>query len=669
LDTLASWSALVPAFGTAVAVLLVPGLVVGVALGLRGVALLGSAPLLSVGTVGSAAVVAPMVGQTWGIVPVAGLTVLLALLAAAGSWLLHAVGWRPPSRDEWPLVLGGLAAVAVGLVVAAAAFLPGLGRPDALSQTYDANFHYNAVRLAVDTGDASSLHLGQLISPGEESAFYPGAWHAVTSLVVELAEPEIVVAANGVSLALAGVVWPATCVVLVRQLVGRRWAPLLVAGALCGAFTALPMRILAFGVLFPNTTGYVLVPAALAAATVAFGLARDDAVGRPRAWAVLALGLVSLGLAHPNAVFTLVVLAVPVALQGIGRWSAAAWRRGRRVVVIVPWLLTAGVVVSAALLLATSEEWDRVSRFDWPARMTVAQAVGEVLLLAAVVGAAAWILSLLVLVGLVAAARTPDWRWLVASYLVAAGLYVLAAGSDGTLSGMLTGPWYNDAFRLAAMLPIVGAPLVVLGVTSTADAVQHRWGPAGDGTASWPRRTLTSPALLMLVGAALVLVVTRGGYAANREGYLAQSYALTPDHETSPLVTTGELSLFREVPGIVPAGVMVAGNPWTGSALVYALADRPVVFPHVEATWDPTRMVVAERLRDVATDPEVCQAVRDLGIGYALEGGEPLWPDDRAETYPGLDDLDRAQGFEQVDSQGPTRLYRITACAGAAPVT
>jgi hypothetical protein len=668
LDALVWWPQLAPAFAVAVALLFGPGLVVGLGLGLRGVALVGMAPPASVTTIAVAAVLAPLAGQPWGVVPVVALTGLLALLAVAASLVLRMTGWRSPTRDPWQFALAGISALLMGLFVAAAALLPGFARSDALSQTYDANFHYNAVRLAVDSGDASSLSLGQLIYPSKELAPYPGAWHAITSLVVQLAEPDIFVAANGVSLAFAGLVWPATCVVLVRQLVGRRWASLLVAGALCGAFTALPVRILAFGVLFPNTLGNVLVPAALAVTAVAFGLAREDAIGWPRAWAALALALPGMAIAHPNTVFTFAVLAVPAALLGTWWWSGRQWRTGHRVLAVLPWTLAVAAMAAAALVLASSDEFSRVSGFDWPARMTMTQAAREVLLLAAVGGAAAWILSLLVLAGLVVAARTPDSRWLVAAYLSAAGLYVLAAGSDAPVSGILTGPWYNDAFRLAAMIPIVGAPLAVLALTGVADAIHRRWGLLANGSGSRMRSALTSPATIMIVGTAAVLALTGLGYASNRERYIADSYALSPDHARSPLVTSDELEFFRALPTFVPPEVAVAGNPWTGSGLVYAIAGLPVVFPHVDGVWDPTRVVIAERLRDVASDPGVCEAARSLSVGYALEGGEPLWPDPRADTYPGLEGLGDAPGFELVASRGETRLYRITACAGSPPV-
>jgi hypothetical protein len=65
----------------------------------------------------------------------------------------------------------------------------------------------------------------------------------------------------------------------------------------------------------------------------------------------------------------------------------------------------------------------------------------------------------------------------------------------------------------------------------------------------------------------------------------------------------------------------------------------------------------------VASVPRVCGAVNELGIDYLFVGGsrfrtvDPKW-----EYYEGLDDPRSKPGFELVDSDGHSKLYRITAC-------
>ena len=662
-----TWTDLLPAFLVAAGLLLVPGGAIAWALGLRVVGVVGIAPLLSVGTIAVSAVLAEKVRISWSVVPVVVVTLVAIAVALGARLLLDRRGRAGPFPDSSRVSWAALGGVVVGLGVALAAVIPGLARPDALSQTFDANFHYNAVRLALDSGDASSLYLGVLAEPERSQAFYPAAWHGLVALVAQASGGDIISSANAVSIAIAGLAWPATTALLVRQLVGSRWDVLLVSGALSGAFLALPTRLLSFGVLFPNATGYVLVPAALAAVVSVLGLSKDDALGPPRAVLIAAAALPALGLAHPNSLFALALLALPAVLLAGFRFTAREISHGRALRGAMPWAVGGALLVLAFLVVRSSSVFTYVSTFDWPARMTVAQAVGEVLLLATNATAASWLLSAAVIAGCLYAVAHVRLRWLPVAFLTTGAFYALAAGTDSALSLVLTGPWYNDSFRVAGILPMVGLPLAVLGLMGVASWVATLLPVPGKARADLggpPMQATEAPALFLLASAVVLLLLTGMGYADERIALLRGSYTLSPEHAQSRLVTADEYSLMRDLPRIVPPGVAVAGNPWNGSALVWAVSDRPVPFPHVDGAWDEPRLIIAKGLRDVASDPVVCEAALSLGVGFAIESGPYLWSDDRAEVYPGLEGLDESDGFELVDQRGDTRLFRITECAG-----
>jgi hypothetical protein len=57
--------------------------------------------------------------------------------------------------------------------VGAVAVVNGMGLPDAVSQTYDAVFHYNAVARILTDGDASALTLGTLTDRGRRPPSTP----------------------------------------------------------------------------------------------------------------------------------------------------------------------------------------------------------------------------------------------------------------------------------------------------------------------------------------------------------------------------------------------------------------------------------------------------------------------------------------------------------------
>ncbi len=64
-----------------------------------------------------------------------------------------------------------------------------------------------------------------------------------------------------------------------------------------------------------------------------------------------------------------------------------------------------------------------------------------------------YVVSMLVLVGSVFALRRARTAWLVPAHLTSALLYVLAVAREGETMTALTGAWYNDSYRLAAISP------------------------------------------------------------------------------------------------------------------------------------------------------------------------------------------------------------------------
>ena len=60
----------------------------------------------------------------------------------------------------------------------------------------------------------------------------------------------------------------------------------------------------------------------------------------------------------------------------------------------------------------------------------------------------------------------------------------------------------------------------------------------------------------------------------------------------------------------------------------------------------------------------MCAAIDRLDVGYVLDFGEFEVHRGRHE-YPGLENLETSEAVELVDSEGPSRLYKVVACEGA----
>ena len=676
--------ALAPA-AVALVALLLPGLVVGRVAGLRGLLLLGAAPALSVGALALTALAAPAVGLLWGPGAAALGTALATLLAVPVGLLGRRPRRRPHgwSRRRGVVALAAAGGLALGGLVALRRLLRALGSPTAVSQSYDAVFHLNAVRWALDHADASSLHIGAVGSPERAAAFYPAGWHAVVVLAAQVTGAGPDVATNATAVVVAVVVWPLSAVALVRALLGPRPVALAAAGALPVAFLSQPVVPLEWGVLYPTLLAHALLPATLGLLVLA---AHRHRAPRQRGTAALVAvaTLPGIALAQPSGLFALAALALPLAVVVVAGWAVRRWRapRGR---VVAPLGAAAAVVAAAAAwwVVDGSGAVASLRSTDWAAEATVPEAIRQAVLMGHLNRTTAPALAVLVLLGAVAALRRRRLRWLVAAHVVVSALFVLAWGSDSALSLRLTGFWYNDAFRLAGLAAVTGLPLAALALSEVADALRRlvtaaarrrttgrRSGRRSAGRSlagrslagGWPVWQLGAAAAAVLA----VMAVGRGPATVMTYDLLAGNYASTPDRQLSDLLDSDERALLDRVDEHVPPGVAVAGNPWTGAALVYALADRPTPFAHMTNTFDPPRQVVAERLRDATTDPAVCPAVESLDLGYVLDfDGWSLWggdPSGRDLRYPGLSGLREAPGFEVVDAQGPAALLRITAC-------
>src|SRR5690606_1732145 len=144
---------------------------------------------------------------------IAALLVAVRLLVRIPEARPRAVGAR------WPVVATLVVAAAL-LIVRVTVYI---GDPSNISQTNDAAFHLGAVRAIIEHANASSFGLAGLIDPAAIGGFYPGAWHAVDS-IVSLMTGDIAVSTNMLALVFSVAVWPLGIAWLTQVATGRRLA-------------------------------------------------------------------------------------------------------------------------------------------------------------------------------------------------------------------------------------------------------------------------------------------------------------------------------------------------------------------------------------------------------------------------------------------------------------
>ncbi len=407
-----------------------PGLLVALAAGVRGVLAAGLAPVLSVSVVAMTAVAAHILGIPLGAVTLTAGTSVALLAVAAVRLVVQGAGRGgspAPGPDGVRPLVAGLLGAAVGAASIGVGLARGMGPADRWPQTFDAVFHLSAVDHVLRTGDGSALTLGTLVTPDRARAFYPAAWHDLVALVASWTGVDPPTAANAVALTAAAVAWPLGCVALTRVALGPAPVPLAAAGALAGAVTASPVLLTGYGTLWPNALATALLPACLALLADLLGLGPRPAVPRGVGWPLLGASTAGLALAHPNAVVALLVLGSAALVVGWwGRGGAGARH-----------LAVHGC--RRRLARALSPAFDAQRSTSWPARERLPQALGEWLALAPQRVPIPALVAGLTLVGCVLAAVRPGLRWLLAVHVTAGALFVLVAGSDGTVSRLVSG--------------------------------------------------------------------------------------------------------------------------------------------------------------------------------------------------------------------------------------
>ncbi|MEQ3551211.1 DUF6541 family protein [Pseudonocardia nematodicida] len=705
-----TWLSAVPVAVVAAFWVVAPGLLVLRAAGVRGLTAWGAAPLVSVTLIAVSAVLGTPLSIGWGPWVPLGAALLVALPWTLVRLLRHRPaeslphrGWRTAVRTSGPVRrvratvvrlrtprgmfaagpepvteampqvwrtsaerdgpdgrfagIAALAGIGVGAVLGWVTVVRGFGPVDALSSTYDAVFHYSAVAHILGTGDASSLTLGTLNSPTASTALYPGAWHDTVSLVAMSSGAGIPVATNLTAWAVATLVFPLSALLLARQVLGRSTGAALGAPVLATGFTAVPWMLMSFGVLWPNLLGIALLPAAVAALGGACHVARD-AVLRPSGALLLFVATVpGLALSHPNSVFSLAVIGLFPVLWGVGRLARRRLATRRFWQPVLAAALLATLVAGTLWMMIESPLLAGVRSFDWPAFTDTPGAIAQVATNSMNRTPELAVLSALVLVGMVGALRRFTTSWLVPAHLASGYLYVLAASREDELTAALTGAWYNDSYRLAAMVPVTGVALAVVGLLSVAELARGVFGlvPAGRPVAR--RRGFTAAVAAAVL---TVLVVASGGLNVSvHADALAGPYRYTAEQLLEP----GQRQFLVEAGTLLPPDAVVAENPYTGNVLLYPLTGRQVLFPHMNGSWSPDQLVIAQRLRDAAVDPTVCDAVATTGTTHVLTGDVTFWPwDGRSGNYPGLQDLGAVEGFEFLGAGGGSELWRITAC-------
>jgi hypothetical protein len=244
-------------------------------------------------------------------------------------------------------------------------------------------------------------------------------------------------------------------------------------------------------------------------------------------------------------------------------------------------------------------------------------------------------------------------------------LWMLAVASPSALAQELTGFWYNDPQRVAALVPVAAVPLVAVGLTIALDYAGTTFGRLVRdirGRELTPRVALGT-VTAVAIAVPLVIYPNQGigaGAAVIQDRY-------TNLQGDQKLVSSDKQALFEQMATLLPPGGSVLGSPFTGVQFSRIWSGHDVVIPHLNSKDKPDVELLKGRFKDFMTDRSVCDAVKRLKVVAVVEDYERFWPTDgRQYLYAGLQDLAGTPGLTPRAYSESAVVYTLADCTASA---
>ena len=640
--------------GTLIALflLIAPGVIVARVTQLTWPVAIAVGPALTYGVVALAIIPFGALGIPWN-----GWTALAALavvcVVATGLQLLLS-RYRDADAESRGIGRWPAAVVAAGVLLGAALIMwagyRGLTHWQSIPSTWDAAWHANEVRFILDTGQASSTHMGELRNvETHQPLYYPSVFHALTAVYCQLAGAAPTTGYTLTSLAASVWLFPASAAMLTWFLlrpISTQWRAAGVsatAAALSASFTSVPY--IEFGVAaMPNLAAYgVAIPTFV---LIASTLRHRDRIPA----AVLALvGVLSV---HLTGGFIVILFL-------LAWWLLDALRhpvRGR----LADGLTLAAVAVPTALILAPQflgvlRQADIIAGHAFPSFKSVKQGVIDALLLHTRhlndFPTQYWLLVLVYLGMAILLYKRIWWPPAVWLVLTVATIYSGAPFRNpvGRAIEEFSQFFYNDPRRLSAVVTMVVTPMAAIAlftIVSVAVLVAKRLTERFKHLPS-PVWTAATAVLLLM---ATVLTARH---------YLYRHLVLFGDKYDSVIIDQRDLMAMAYLATLPGAhDTLIGDSNVDGTTWMYAVANLHPLWTHYDFPQQTGpgyyRYIFWTSARKGESDPKVVEAIKALNIRYILTST----PNVRGFATPdGLVSLDKSTSWTMIYDNGGARIY------------
>lgn len=602
-------------------------------------------------------------------------------------------------------------------------FHKAIRNPSWFLQSADNYAHLAYITRSVQSGIYSMLHAAfytgarpEFQTPFFDEGFYPNALHSVAAVATAITGLNEALTENVVWFVFVAVIYPVGICALLQTIGKKNLVTSVLTSFVVFAQLAFPLRMVTVHAVFPNVMGFCAVPSAV----VLFILMLNGAVPdknysaaeqlksasfvNPRLVLLCVMGILALAMMHPSADFFWAICVLPYVLcRFLPRLTnflqdkfTLSRPKGIALLVVME-VITAGLAVGIWVFLLNTSFLAPTVNFVWEIYVKPLAAAQTVLNFGLLMNMPQVLFAVAFWLGFVSCCMNKNCRWLTLVFLMTSIIYVASLSDVLPIKRFFSGFWYTDPERTAAMVTIAAVPIAIIGMETTItfvfDLVKHviktfkEKGNKGEKTISKniscdisvdDKQTTCRPCMFIKSSGVLMCIVAllwscallspwdlaslpRKERSEIRYGIIWLNEVFEPrDHTT---YKADEDKFVKKALQIV-GNDLVVNNPYDGSLVLNSLYGMNIFYrAKVEEEELPQSTIIRTKLNEVASNPEVQQAVRETGARYVLllDLENPALLGNQSSYFPGLQITDKDPGFEVVLREGPYRLYKITA--------
>ena len=648
----------------------------------------------------------------------AGLSYLIQKIRPIQENQSHANLGEKDSLNGVFLLVTAVISTAIFFVI----FHKAIRNPSWFLQSADNYAHLAYITRSVQSGIYSMLHAAfytgarpEFQTPFFDEGFYPTLFHSFAAVTAAITGLNEALTENVVWFVFVAVIYPVGVCALLQTIGKKNLVASVLTSFVVFAQLAFPLRMVTVHAVFPNVAGFCLVPTVVAVFILSFNektsckevCTSTHSVQKfsvnVHTLCLCFMGIIALALVHPSADFLWAIFVLPFVLCNLlpsfVQYLSKKFEltKPKRIILLI---CLECVILGSAIgmwnIVLNSSFMAPTVNFLWEIYVDPIKSIITVLNFGLLMNMPQILFAVAFWIGFISCILNKNYRWLILAFLMTAVIYVASLSEILPIKRFFSGFWYTDPERTAAMVAIAAVPVAIIGMETAIsllfDLIKHgiktvkegnkgekinsensacTISANGDQSSCKPCMFIKNSGILMCIIAVLwgcallspwdLASLPRRERSELRWGIIWLNEVFEPREHTTYKASEDE---FVKKALQIVGNDLVVNNPYDGSLVLNSLYGMNIFYrAKVESEELPQSVIIRTKLNEVATNPEVQQAVRETGARYVLllDLENPALLGDQSYFFSGLQITDKDPGFEVVLREGPYRLYRITA--------